>query len=35
MTSRVSMKDLISATAMKELESIVTLVEIDFLKHRK
>jgi hypothetical protein len=35
MTSRISMEELISATAIKELDSMVTLVGSEYLKHRK
>jgi hypothetical protein len=35
MTSRIAMEELIAANAIKELESIVTLVGSEYLKHRK
>jgi hypothetical protein len=35
MTSRVSMEELISVTAIKELESMVTLIRSECLKHLK
>ena len=35
MTSTISMEELISATAIKGLESMVTLVGSECLKHRK
>ena len=34
-TSRISMEELVSATAIKELESMVNLVGSECLKHRK
>jgi hypothetical protein len=35
MTSRISMEELVLATAIKELESMFTLVGSECLKHRK